>query len=63
MQAVDGAPLMMEVDTGVSVSLVATYRQLWPDQTLVEVICKLTMYTGEPLNQLNLQSGQHLLFM
>ena len=37
---VDGAPLTMEVDTGASVSFVseATYRQLWPDQKLEEVM-------------------------
>ena len=51
---VDGAPLTIEVNTRASVSLVseATYRQLWPDQKLEKVTCKLTMYTGELLKVL-----------
>ena len=52
----DGKPFTMELDAGVTVSLVSesTYQEYWPDRQVQECNCKtrLSTYSGEPLSVL-----------
>ena len=53
--AINGAPLIMEVDMGASMSLISgsTYRQLWETPPeLVPTSTRLRTYSGQPLTML-----------
>ena len=49
---IDGKPVSIEIDTGVSPSIVseATYKELWLDRPLLPSTVKLRMYSGESIN-------------
>ena len=60
---VNGADLTMEVDTGVSMSLISnvTFQKLWPAQNnpaLLPTESKLRTYTGEQINVLGTISAE-----
>ena len=46
-----GNPLVMEIDTGTSYSVIsgATHERPWPQKRLMPTTVKLCTYTGEPL--------------
>ena len=48
---VNGKPLVMEIDTGASYSVIsgALHKQLWPQKRLMPTTVKLRTYMGEPL--------------